>query len=473
VSRLLVAVGGSGQHVALTVARLLYLRALRDVGCCVVDSDRTSPLSKALITFNDLVSPELGFHHPLRGAENFLVPFETQNAQADRGATGLPFRALFNLERGSTSEGVFDALFPREDAGFNVQEGFYARPILGASTFGAFGEVDNGVAKTIQARANNAQQAFIAGSFIGGTGAGVIPSLVQQVTHGSTTQWFGAFHLLWLQPPDVGSKGKTSRAEMDANMRHGLEYYYRAIAPKLASSVIIGPPKTPAPLAQECSPVDGEIHSIFHVVAARAMFHFSSSATIANMHAVHCYNHDDNAPKALLDAEWAGGVTLRDRLLIARRAARSLDYYLATDAQGAVSALKKAFGMFGGDAGNVPAGLKTDILAFADKAGRGRSTFGAGGIPEFVDDLLGDLRHRQRALTECISAFEKVFGALPSDSRFDVAESGAGGPLDTLKALWRSPTPIPTLSDKTPASEYHHRLAQALESRLLDAQFKN
>jgi hypothetical protein len=473
VSRLLVAVGGSGQHVALTVARLLYLRALKDVQCCVVDSDRTSPLSKALITFNDLVKPELGFHHPLPGAENFLVPFQTQNAQADRGATGLPFRSLFALERGSKEEALFDALFPRDDAGFNVQEGFYARPILGASTFGGFGELDGGVAKTIQARANNAQQAFVAGSFIGGTGAGVIPSLVQQVTHGSTTQWFGAFHLLWLQPPDVGSQGRTSRAEMDANMRHGLEYYYRAIAPKLASSVIIGPPKVPAPLAHECPPVDGEIHSLFHVVAARAMFHFSSSATVANQHAVHCYNHDDHSPKALLTAEWAGGVSLLDRLLIARRAADALDYYLAADAQGAVSALKKAFGMFGGDGGNVPSGLKADILAFADRAGRGRTTFGAGGIPEFVDDLMADLAHRQRALKECVSAFEKVFGSLSGDSRFDVGDSGTKGPLDTLKRLWRNPTPVPTFSDKTPASEYHHRLAAALESSLLDTQSKN
>ena len=91
---LVIAVGGGGQHIALSVARLLRIGALAEpIEAFVIDADSDSRLAVKLRSFGNTVSA--GCPHPLEGAEAIIPPFARENigaaTQAILAAQGLTF----------------------------------------------------------------------------------------------------------------------------------------------------------------------------------------------------------------------------------------------------------------------------------------------------------------------------------------------------------------------------------------------
>lgn len=446
---LLVSVGGTGQHVALAVARLMYLRALpADITCCVLDADQTSALARATRSFLDHVSHERGTKHPLgQHAQAFLVPFDAGAAAEGGGEEGTRFRSLMlGAAAGNhTDREVFDALYPAEEADQDVLKGFYAKPTLGASAFAAR---QDEVIEEVRALAAHADLALVCGSFIGGTGAGVIPSLVQAI--GNPSSWFGAFHLNWLNPP-AGGEARVTIQDMDGNMRHGLEYYYQHVRPRLKASLLMGPPPDAGPRLAAQVPTDSETPAFYHVLVARALHYFRQDAVANYSGSVVAYTHDTAHLGGLLTEAWDGGVPLQVRVWTAQRAITLLGYFDPAERPENVKGLKKSFGIFGTTAG-IPKGLHKSIKTFCKLAKQDREPF--------IDDLLADLKHRRETLQRCVRYLGDVFGGLGVDP---VAEAVESEPLDHLKRLWHSPVAPPGGADVA-----GHFLADRLFGRLLD-----
>ena len=469
---LLVAVGGSGQHVALAVSRLTFIGALpKGNRCVIVDADTASPLSEATMSFDGFVHQKHRTNHPLAGAESFLRPFDASQAAAVGGAGGTSFRSLFLRkqesdepqasapERGGngkdTSADVFDALYTPRDARQDVLEGFYARPTLGASCFAA--QADD-IVNRIAADAESAEKVLLCGSFIGGTGAGVIPALVRRTAN--PDKWFGAFHLLWMDPPSSGAD-EIKRDDLDRNMRHGLSYYYDWVVPRLRASVLMGAPLSEGGVVERVTPTSGgETPSFYHVLAATALHHFSEDTTTPYDHSVVVYSHDTSHPAAILDRTWYGGQTLRTRLFTARRAEALLGYYCRDE--GRVQALVKAINSKFGVNVEVPEGLRRSLKDFAKVAGY-KGAFG--GVDEaFIRNVVEAMDHRREALRRTITYFETVFRAIGEDPLFDHLP---GNELETLRSLWQESEPPPQVDRKEAAETFAPLLAERLVDRLL------
>lgn len=228
----LLAVGGSGQHVAATLTRLALLGAIpREWSITVIDADTNNDIFRNLQSADGWVSEAYGCKHPL-GKTKLRTPYDQAARAAGEGGQTTVQSLILGDERGQTGGAVVNALFPESELRQKVDDGFYGRPMLGASAFGAMGsDLINGV------RTDTATgRVVVAGSFIGGTGAGVLPALVEKCADPS--RWSGVFLLNWLQLKD----GTLAGNPLPANMAHGLEYFYRHIRSKLRRSALIGSP---------------------------------------------------------------------------------------------------------------------------------------------------------------------------------------------------------------------------------------
>ena len=407
---LLVCVGGTGQHVALAVSRLVNLGAIEDgIECCIVDADNRSKLAKRTKNAAGYVDHNFGIDHPLGdSARGFLTPFDPE-AAAD-GGSELTVR---DLTLGQTPKpetaNLFDALFRPEDAEQNIHQGFYAKPKLGSTAFAAQSIKGDGLVSQINAKIGNHDKVFICGSFIGGTGAGVIPSLVQKLTRNSAVKWYGMFHLRWLDPTGGGNAAITG-ADMDRNMRHGAEYFYQYVRENMRASVLMGPPTsgTDNLIGPVSNPANGENPSFYHVLASYALHHFRTDAVEDYDGSVGVFNHDDANRDWLLEQEWHGQKSLVDRLQTAAYAAELLEESVSDNFQ---EILRGAYGAFGTKS-KVPDGLRESIADYADDMGVSGWTGGmkdeAG--PELFQPLRANLEHRRQSLEERLDYFRDVFG---------------------------------------------------------------
>lgn len=394
---LVIHVGGSGQHTGLMTSRLMLLGAMGpDWTCRVVDADdEQAGIAGALQTLDGYVKP--GYAHPMRGVDAYIKPFNT--AALAGGEDETSFRTLFQMsEDARLDREVFEALFTPEQGALDIRQGFFAMPSLGAAAFAAQGEQ---AIKDLRASVGNERQVFITGSFIGGTGAGVIPSAVQQLTKDSTADWFGVFLLNWLAP---AADAVPSRDDMESNRRHGLEYFYTDVRPHLKGSVLLGPPPGGGGnLAKPAVPSRRpETRSIYPLLASRAMYQLSTDAMTNFGQSVFVWSHDEAQPDALLDKPWHGQLSLRQRLHDAERVEHWLGLY---EDAGARDSLEKAFGIFGTKSA-VPRGL------------HGLNTYARAGqvkLRPFIDLVMNELKHRRAGLREAYLAFREVFGTLGSD----------------------------------------------------------
>lgn len=472
---LLIAVGGSGEHVAMAVARLIQLRAFPPTSGIVVDADNTSDLANTLKSFDGYVKPDLGALHPVPGFASFAEPFDSRAAATAQahlaggkgGAAqqgGLRFDSLM-MGQGTDEDSreVFKALYSQRDAAQDVLKGFFARPILGSTAFAAQG--DN-LMRQVVAEANRADQIAVTGSFIGGTGAGVLPSLVRQLSGQQLShKLHGAFLLEWLQ--STGGEGSVTTADMQDNARHGLEYFYKHMKDNMKYSALVGPPAT-ANLAglgaAKPTANGGETLAVFPVMAAHALLKFFMDASSTKSGIVHAYAFDYDQPDGLLAAKWHGSKSLRTRLYAASRTAHALRLYEPNSAE--ARAVKDSFGLLGSKK-RVPVGLGRGIDAHArnarDKPDR------------MAERVFECLAHHRTGFETNVARFATVFqpfGGLGTDTRLQTMRDSAGATLSELQAAWNESDHVESLWDieqDLEMGKHPEAHARSLATKLLTA----
>jgi hypothetical protein len=208
VANYLIAVGGTGQHVALALADLIALAheiyATPDefpaVHLILVDADQAADADQASAwheTRERLQS--LG----LFSGDSFeCVPLPVHSPLAD---TRRMYEFLNRLGA-SFGPNAADALLLREQRDVDVTTGFYAQPRVGAMMAEwLFDEVTRGegvnphLARIFALAGDPANRIVVAGSGVGGTGAGFAPALVRRLSSATgggrlmalmATEWF-------------------------------------------------------------------------------------------------------------------------------------------------------------------------------------------------------------------------------------------------------------------------------------------
>jgi hypothetical protein len=188
----LIAVGGTGQHVALAVADFIalayeiYTEEFPNVQMILVDADQAADTdqpsawqeARARLNALGLLSGD--------SFECVPLPVHSQLANSRR------MYEFVNRLGASFGPNAADALLLREQREVDVTTGFYAQPRVGAMMAEwLFGEVTRGdgvnpqLARIFALAGDPANRIVVAGSGVGGTGAGFAPALVRRLS--STT----------------------------------------------------------------------------------------------------------------------------------------------------------------------------------------------------------------------------------------------------------------------------------------------
>jgi hypothetical protein len=231
-ANLLIAVGGTGQHVALAVSRLVFIGALpRPLELAVIDADDNEVLSTSLRTFGNTVKSPYT-RHPLDNFESFNSPVKkTANTQ-------VQFHELFpGHDPKSPERDLFDLFFEESSATVRVSDGMFGRPSVGATIFAYNRESQ---LMPVFEKSRLANDIFIAGSMVGGTGAGIIHQLVKSLP--PKKKKYGLIFLRWFRSPSEDEAQTISDDTMGRNMRYGLQYFFDETKSLLQSSLLIGAP---------------------------------------------------------------------------------------------------------------------------------------------------------------------------------------------------------------------------------------
>lgn len=416
-SNLIIAVGGTGQQVAMTLANLVYLKAVpQEFRVKVIDADDSSGgLTSRLKTFHGLVDVERPlplYPHPLRWNGKVGSPYSTKAlAQAD----AKNFRALMKVGTNSpqADQAVFDSLFADSAASLDVSRGFYARPTVGASAFAAQGAE---TIKELKADAGNAAKLFFVGSLIGGTGAGVLPSMIEQlVDEKRAADSFGVFLLNWLKGQEAAGADAVGPAKIDSNFRHGSAYFYSHIKERLKASALLGPPPAPSPTTGAVS-FDEAHKSPYPMLAARALYTIATDTTSVWNHSILAWGHETDDD--LLNAAWDRGKTLAELIRNADVALELLRLFHDES-----SRLISEFGFFGFNRA-IPASLRI-CRPLSRRFGLTTA--------DVVNRLRADLDRRRATLDSTVSAIRSVF---PQAGKDNAQRTSRGPILRRLARVW-------------------------------------
>jgi len=310
--KFLVAVGGSGQHTALAVVRLVRIGALpNDINLIVLDSDNDQELSTTLLRpWDGVDGPDT---HPLK-LNGIYPPFA--RAAKDPDTT---FRDLFLLDSVATEEtALFDMIFDAEEEEIPVARGMYGTPCVGATVFSDGTKVDT--VANLLGQVNAAEQVFFTGSVMGGTGAGILHKLVETVREKRQGPMYGMFLTRWFQVPPTGKKGAITPEILRRNLAHGMTYFYKHTIPQLNASVFLGQPKNATEAIEDLHLAEGdnsEQPHYVHLAAANSLFQLPMAERKNNKLKAYCFAHNSANEDWLLDETWHDGVTLRMRIFCA------------------------------------------------------------------------------------------------------------------------------------------------------------
>lgn len=321
---LVIAIGGGGQHIALSVARLLRIGALAEpIEAFVIDADSDSRLAGKLRSFGNTVSA--GCQHPLEGAEAIIPPFARDTMKE------TAFRRIFLDDRADPLERELFELFYDEEsggvdggaglsAGVDIGKGMFANPSVGSAVFASS---KGGAMDPLFGRARTAARIFVVGSFLGGTGAGITHQLIKLVREavGPAKPIYGAFLLRWFDlPATTGQTVDTST--LLASMGHGLEYFYRYTRALLDASVLLGVPDHPTPhiKAVPAALENDETVSMYPLLAAYGLLMLpdKTDTQARAMHRTYGLSHDEHDPAWPLRRKWNTPRGSRDATLGAR-----------------------------------------------------------------------------------------------------------------------------------------------------------
>ncbi len=237
-----IAVGGTGQNVALAYYRLTRLGGLEPANIYVMDSDRS-------------ISSNQGEFKPIAP-----TPVEPCIREGQKKS----FRNLFNPGSDAAIDSVLSALFTSEQLKTPIDKGMFGKPSIGASTImdkialieddetpdraraGAdplFSNLINNLNATGQHRV------VICGSAMGGTGAGGVPTLAQYIARNVDRTRVKIVILYFLKhfnlinpPPGVESEKRITDSQVKINAESGMCYLRGEISRGVDACALFGIP---------------------------------------------------------------------------------------------------------------------------------------------------------------------------------------------------------------------------------------
>jgi hypothetical protein len=300
-SDLLIAVGGTGQHVALAVSRLVFLGALPKMEVAIIDADDNQELSVSLKTFGNTLQEGYTIH-PLENGEKIFPPFDKAIKEDPE------FHELFlSAHPEPLQKDIFEVCFDEQSAAIHVKDGMFGRPAVGATVFAHNKDT---LLKAVFERVNLANNIFIAGSMVGGTGAGMLHQITKQIA-APGRRVYGLIFLRWFSVPRTAQKQTINDGTLDRNMRYGLDYFFRDTRPLLKASLLIGlPDHPPSPKVGQISLEAGkndEKKHYFHLVTAHGVLKLQKIAVIeATDGSGYAAIFDSDQPYQMYESDWNG-----------------------------------------------------------------------------------------------------------------------------------------------------------------------
>ncbi len=427
-SRALISVGGTGQHVALAVTRLVQMGALRrDIKLIAIDPDTETPLPQLLESPGGMSADR----HPL-GMGRVFAPFDVTRVGKKM------FSEMFVDADNPLEQDLFEAMFDGNSASIPVYKGMFGTPCVGATVFA---EGSNGSALQDLLKPMATQSSvFLCGSVVGGTGAGVIHKLIAEVRRYNEKEMFGVFMLPWFSLPTTGAADAITDAKIQRNTKHGVKYFYEHTLPRLTTSLLLGYPQGRntellKPLTLGAGDM-GEHPHYLHLVAARALVDLPQAHTADRGVKAYAMAHDEDRAREgwLLDDPWEADVPLRGLVRAQRLLLNVLTFILQN------SAKMLAFYQRGAiirSLGSFPWG--SDLHASITSNTPGNAQQG-----QFVEQILRELEQVRREAEFCVSWAEQVFPLKMLDVSSDALMDKL---LDGSKKGADSPVHWPYLAD--------------------------
>lgn len=303
-SRYLIAVGGTGQHIALAVSRLVRANALiGDIQLIALDPDNETPLPQLLKAPTPSMS---GANHPLKNG-TVRAPFDIERLGKKT------FEELFVDPDHPEEQELFQALFDADEGNIPVHKGMYGTPCVGATVFGEGANSD--ALQNLLKPLATASQVFVCGSVVGGTGAGLMHKLVREIQRYYAGELFGIFMLPWFDIEGGGGASAINMAVINRNASHGTKYFYEHTLPMLTASLLVGSSGMRAtPVLQRIRVGEGDMTekpSYLHLVAARALLDLPKAHTANRDVKAYGMVHSLTREGWLLDETWETGLSLR------------------------------------------------------------------------------------------------------------------------------------------------------------------
>ena len=463
-SRTLISVGGTGQHVALAIARLVYMGAIRnDVRLIAIDPDNESPLPKLL----EAPAGMSGDRHPL-GTGQVHAPFDIARFG------DATFEQLFVDEHHPFERELFEAMFDEDMASIPVHKGMYGTPCVGATVFA---EGANGATfKTLLAPVANATQVFVCGSVVGGTGAGIMHKLVSEVRKYFQGPMYGLFMLPWFKvQASAATQGAITDATIQRNATHGIKYFFVHTIPALTSSVLVGYPGNHQsavlkPLTLGAGDM-GEHPHFLHLVAAHGLTRLEEAHTANRSVKAYGVAHDEAQEDWLLTNAWEEprGRSLR-QVIRAHRVLLNLLRFLVADKQ--KNAVQSFYGS-GAVARAVLAKSRSswgkDLHTSIESAEVTSSQQGV-----VVEQMFRELEQLEREVRLCVEWAERLFPEallrLPQgDPMLDAFQKGTADQWEAIQKVWSGKALPPKPTGKLTGAEIARHHARAILDEALKA----
>lgn len=314
-NRYVISVGGTGQHIALALTRLVRCGALEGLKLIALDPDNETKLPQLLRSPTPSLS---GAKHPLQDGV-VKAPFDIARLGQKT------FEQLFVDADHPKEQELFQCLFDTDEASIAIHKGMYGTPCVGATVFaeGANGELIQNLLRPLA----SASQVFVCGSVVGGTGAGIIHKLIGEIRRYYHHEIYGIFMLPWFDVSAAAGKGAITPATITRNASHGIKYFYEHTIPELTASLLIGYPGTQQSAVLKKLTLGegnmGENPHYLHLAAARAVVELPAAHTANRGVKAYGMIHDLRNEGWLLDATWETGYPLR-RLLRSLRVQHNL-----------------------------------------------------------------------------------------------------------------------------------------------------
>lgn len=459
-SRFLVSVGGSGQHIALAATRLVYMGMLKPTRLVAIDPDNGSVLSQILTEPAGM----RGARHPLQDG-NVFPPFNLERVGK------APFSKMFVDPAHPVESELFEGMFDKEAADIPIYKGMYGTPSVGATVF-AEGVNSQGLQQLLEPM-RNASEVFVCGSVVGGTGAGLIHTLIKEIRKYYSKEMFGIFMLPWFRlGQSQAQAGGITDAIIERNSMHGIKHFYEHTIPALQASLLIGYPGTasfnvlkPLQVAQGDM---GEHPHFLHLAAAWGLVKLQAAHT-ANK-GIHAYGvaHDASNETWLIDDAWEhqNGATLRKTLRAYRVAGALVDFLLLKENE-----IKDFY--------NSKIGWLGSADPWGDLHPSIKNNAPSGQQGPYAQQVLDEFRQIKAELDFCLRWAEQLFpGSIADWTNDDLmtrlrhgVTASAKAPMhwDVLKGYWKGQSKPKNPNAVTPASEvarHHYKLILEGASRV-------